>query len=183
MSSLIIVFTGKDAKAIQIEGGSGYWIAQEHRILEADYLLCVRNHRETWAIKDDGVDHGEAFFIAKGLGWSEVAEHRGRKLITFKEYACLPKNDPALKDAWRNLTSGQRYPVAYKDLQDVVAKLQLDLTALNWKQFENTEVVDTDNESIETTDISLATVILNAKKMIADAANVDLSNISVHIQY
>ena len=49
---------------MESEGGSGYWIARTDRIKSAEYVILIRNHRETWAVKD-GLGHGQAFMIGK----------------------------------------------------------------------------------------------------------------------
>ncbi|EKD3623368.1 hypothetical protein ORF60_004634 [Salmonella enterica] len=47
----VVVFTGKDLNIMRTEGGSGYWHARTDRLNDAEYLIAVRNRRETWAVK------------------------------------------------------------------------------------------------------------------------------------
>jgi hypothetical protein len=189
MTKIITVFTGKNLEWMEKEGGSGYWIAQGHRITTASYLLCVRNHRETWAVKNDGVEHGQAFLIARGVGWKKSKEYTGRKVITFKEYAELP-DTASFKKAWKALTDGQRYPVSYLDITDVFAKLNINQAALDWKPFSSTatDIVDeskllSDQEDEIDDGKDLAEIIIEAKEMVANAAGVDISKIMIQVAF
>ena len=189
MAKIITVFTGKNLEWMGKEGGSGYWIAQGHRITTASYLLCVRNHRETWAVKNDGVKHGQAFLIARGVGWKKSTEHTGRKVITFKEYAELP-DTASFNKAWKALTDGQRYPVSYLDVTDVFEKLNINPATLDWKLFSSTATAtDIVNESKSLSDHEiddekdLAEIIMEAKEMVANAAGVDISKIMIQVVF
>ncbi len=112
MSKIIGIFTGKDLNRMKKDGGTGFWRARAHRIQHADYAIFVRNHRESWAAKDDHIDHGQVFMIAKVGGCDDAPNHNGRKIIKLSDYALLP-NEAISKKAWSKLTGGQRYPVAY----------------------------------------------------------------------
>ncbi len=185
MAKIVTVFTGKNLEWMTKEGGSGYWIAQGHRITSAPYLLCIRNHRETWAVKDDGVQHGQAFLIARGIGCKKSTEHKGRKVITFKEYAELPRDNASFKKAWKTLTDGQRYPVSYLELTDIFNKLQIDPEALDWKPFnaisESKLPLNQDQEVDDEKD--LAEIITEAKEMVANAAGVDISKVMIQVAF
>ncbi len=102
----VVVFTGKDLNIMRAEGGSGYWLAKAERLNDAKYLIAVRNRRETWAVKD--LEHGTGFLIAKITGCFKNPDYDDRNVITFEEYAEI-----SVKKAWKMLTGGQRYPVAY----------------------------------------------------------------------
>lgn len=189
MSKAVIVFTGKDLNIMQEEGGSGYWVVLNSRVSASTYLLCVRNQREDWSVKDDA-EHGQAFLIARGIGCKKSVRE-GRKVITFKEYAELPMDKVSLKKAWKTLTGGQRYPVAYHDAQTLLDELDIDVDMLDWQSFTPSPVEEIVPESKSVPEESasevevkeLSEVILEAKRMVADAANLDMSKVSIQIVY
>lgn len=191
MAKSIAVFTGKNLEWLLKEGGSGYWISQGWRINEAEYLLCVRNHRETWAIKDDGVAHGQAFLIGRINGHFPSTVHKGRKVIQMSEYALLPIHDERFNNAWKKLTKGQRYPVSYKDSQALLDTLGIKVEELEWIPFQPTvesaeeKVVQALDDALEDTDDSksLHQVIEEAKERVAQAAGVDFSQVTIKIDF
>ncbi|WP_238337822.1 hypothetical protein [Enterobacter kobei] len=120
----VVVFTGKDLNIMRTEGGSGYWHARTDRLNDAEYLIAVRNRRETWAVKD--LEHGTAFLIAKITGCFKNPDYDDRNVITFDEYAVI--HSP---DAWKMLTGGQRYPVAYLNAQEAFLRIGVTPEQLN----------------------------------------------------
>ena len=46
MAKVIGIFTGKDLKWMESEGGSGYWIVRTDRIKSAEYVILIRNHKK-----------------------------------------------------------------------------------------------------------------------------------------
>lgn len=188
MAKVIGILTGKDLKWMEKEGGSGYWIARTDRIKGADYVIFIRNHRESWAIKE-GADHGQAFMVGKISGCIPTKVHEGRKLIQMSEYALLPDTSD-LKKAWKKLTAGQRYPVAYLKTDDLLGQLNLDVTTLEWSTFNanpNAEKDLDDSEEvveIEADDMKdLPSIINEAKEMIAHAAGVDIDKVNIQISF
>ncbi|MGZ3767948.1 MAG: hypothetical protein ACXVA2_25005 [Mucilaginibacter sp.] len=188
MSNSVAVFTGKNIEWIQKEGGSGYWIAQTGRIKAAEYVICIRNHRETWAIKNDGVSHGQAFLIGKISDCVRTEIHKGRKVIQMSEYALLPTDDNNFKGAWKKLTDGQRYPVAYLKTEDLLKLLNLDVSSLDWRKFkaneQSAEIETEESVPTETDDAKdLSDIISEAKEMVAHAAGVDAGKVSIQIHF
>ena len=129
MAKVIGIFTGKDLKWMESEGGSGYWIVRTDRIKSAEYVILIRNHRETWAVKD-GLGHGQAFMVGKISGCIPTKKHAGRKLIQISEYALLPDTENFKRLG--KLTAGQRYPVAYLNTNDLLQNIDLDVEKLEW---------------------------------------------------
>ena len=194
MAKVIGIFTGKDLAWMESEGGSGYWIARSDRIRSAEYVVLIRNHRETWAIKD-GVEHGQAFMVGKIAGCKDSQKYEGRKLIQISEYALLP-NTEQFKKAWKKLTArerpvAQRYPVAYMDTDHLIEKLNLDVNDLEWSTFKanpNAESIKdnhlNDNEpSIIDKEKELSEIIAEAKEMIAEAAGTEPEKIDIRISF
>ena len=177
MSILVAVFTGKDLSILTKEGGSGYWVAKEERILEAEYALLIRNHRESWSIKNDGLEHGQAFFIGKISGCFE--ECGNRKVIQFSKYALLP-NQEKFKNAWGNLTKGQRNPVAYLDTESVLNILDLNIEMLHWLPFEQVKMNTMQDRIYEMT---LEEAIQTAKNLVAEVAGIDESQVSIQVNF
>lgn len=176
----VVVFTGKDLNIMRTEGGSGYWHARTDRLNDADYLIAVRNRRETWAVKD--LEHGTAFLIAKITGCFKSPDYDDRNVITFDEYAEIhtPK-------AWKMLTDGQRYPVAYLSAQEAFLRIGVTPEQLEWKKFHpsspsvpNTVIPGLAEEKTEK--LSLNEAIERAKKDISNATGIDSSAITISIK-
>lgn len=187
MDNVIGIFTGKDLKLMESDGGSGYWFVKPDRIKNAKYVILVRNHRATWAVKDDGLEHGQAFMIGRISGCIPTPKYAGRKLIQISEYSLLP-DTVDFKQAWKKLTGGQRYPVAYLDTDDLYSKLDLDVDALEWTVFSPDPCAENDgtvpenmNDSDDTKELS--EIIAEAKEMIAHAAGVDADKVNIQISF
>jgi hypothetical protein len=168
MAALVMVFSGKDLPMIQSEGGSGHWIARINRVEEAEYVVCVRNRRETWAAKD--CEHGTAFLVGRIAG-TLPSEHDNRIVIAISEYAEIH-----VPDAWSTCTGGQRYPVAYLDADVVAQKLNINFDKLNWKP-----LMVEDEPAPETNKIAPLT-IMQAKQGLAKAFDVDTTAIEITIR-
>ena len=168
MTKLVMVFSGKDLAKIQIEGGSGHWIAKTDRIEEAEYVLCVRNRRETWAAKD--FEHGTAFLVGRISG-TKPAPYDKRIIITMSEYAEIQA-----PDAWKICTGGQRYPVAYKDADVVQKQLNIDFSKLDWHPFVNVKQVNLERDGV------LPLSIQQAKLGLAKSFNVGVEAIEITIR-
>lgn len=186
MTSVIGIYTGKDLESMQLEGGSGYWKARTDRIDKAEYAILMRNHRAPWAVKD-GVNHGQAFMIGKISGWAPSKKHKGRKVIRMSEYALLP-DKANFKKAWKKLTDGQRYPLAYITTDELLKNIDLDVESLDWSIFEDkSESADVtsapDASSGEQNENALSDIIAEAKHMVACVAGIDESKVSIQINF
>jgi hypothetical protein len=179
MANIIGIFTGKDLKWMQSEGGSGYWVVRNNRINNANYVLFIRNHRATFAVRDN-LEHGQAFMLGKIAGCISNEEHNGRKVIQISEYSELPNIDK-FKKAWKNLTGGQRYPIAYLNTDDLLRELNLDISSLSWKTFDSKLDLKSINKENQINELS--EVIEQAKKTIAFATNIDINKINIHINF
>lgn len=183
MSNIIVVFTGKNLKAMQEDGGSGHWTAKIDRIKASDYVLMVRNTKEKWADKVNA-EHGQAFMIGKVSGCVPSHKHDGRRIIKISEYSLLP-NTENFKHAWAKLTHGQRFPVAYLNDIKLLTELNLNIKDLVWTKFDS--LLDNPKSALlkpkidETKD--LATVISEAKEMIAYAARVNIDKVDIQIKF
>lgn len=174
--SVIGIFTGKDLNIMRKEGGSGYWVVKSHRILSAKYALFIRNKRETWSIKD--VNHGQAFMIGKISGCISAPDYPGRKIIQISEYSIFP-DTAQFKNAWKKLTGGQRYPISYMNDEYVWDKLSINIDDLEWLPFESSIQLTNDCDDEK----DLHDIILEAKEIIAQAANVDVNNVQIQINF
>ncbi len=188
MAKVIGIFTGKDLEWMESEGGSGYWVARTDRIKSAEYVIFIRNHREQWAVKDD-LEHGQAFMIGKVSGCITTKKYKNRKIIQMSQYSLLPNTDD-FKKAWRKLTNGQRYPVAYKTTEDLWEDLGIEVENLQWSTFN----ANPDAETVSNAEISskadivddskeLAEIILEAKEMIAHAADIHIDKVTIQISF
>lgn len=175
-NGVVVVFTGKDLNIMHTEGGSGHWHAKTDRINDAEYLIAVRNRREKWAVKD--LEHGTGFLIAKITGCFRSPENYDRNVITFDQYAEI-----SIPKAWKMLTDGQRYPVAYLEAQDAFLRIGIEPELLEWKRFEASErpqqQLNQVEEKVEI--LTLNEAVDRAKKFISKAAGVDESSISITI--
>lgn len=186
MASVIGIYTGKDLAKMQSDGGSAHWKASSNSIDEAEYIILMRNHRAPWAVKD-GVSHGQAFMVGKISGWTASKEHEGRKVINISEYALLP-DTANFKKAWRKLTNGQRYPLAYRTTDELLENIDLDVESLEWSVFEDKseskDVISTIDEiSGEQDENALSDIIAEAKHMVACVAGIDESKVSIQINF
>lgn len=187
MDNVIGIFTGKDLKLMESDGGSGYWFAKPERIKSAKYVILIRNHRATWAVKGDGLEHGQAFMIGRISGCISTSKYAGRKLIQISEYSLLP-DTVNFKQAWKKLTGGQRYPVAYLNTDDLSSKLDLDVDTLEWTVFNPDPDAKNDGamqEDMKDSDYTkeLSEIIAEAKEMIAHAAGVDADKVNIQISF
>ena len=169
----VVVFTGKDLNIMRAEGGSGYWLAKAERLNDAKYLIAVRNRRETWAVKD--LEHGTGFLIAKITGCFKNPDYDDRNVITFEEYAEI-----SVKEAWKMLTGGQRYPVAYLAAEEAFSRIGIKLEQLEWKKFQtSTPSKPTAVEAPKK--LSLNEAVERAKQDISNATGIDASSITITI--
>lgn len=187
MSGVVGIFTGKDLKMMESEGGSGYWVARTDRIKGSEYVFFMRNRREQWAAKD-GMEHGQAFAIGKISGCIPSQKYDGRKLIQMSEYSLLPDTSE-FKKAWKKLTKGQRYPVAYLTTENLLEALDLDVAKISWSIFNANPNAESfsdeaglDGETMAD-EKELSEIIFEAKEMIALAADVDIDKISIQISF
>lgn len=170
----VVVFTGKDLNIMRTEGGSGYWLAKAERLNDAKYLIAVRNRRETWAVKD--LEHGTGFLIAKITGCFKNPDYDDRNVITFDEYAEI-----SVKKAWKMLTGGQRYPVAYLKAQEAFSRIGVNPEQLEWNKFQPS-TLSQPNSTIEITEkLSLSEAVERAKQDISNATGIDASSITITI--
>lgn len=191
MSKVVGIFTGKDLNMMELEGGSGYWVARSDRIRNSEYVILIRNRRAQWAAKD-GNSHGQAFMIGRISGCIASKKYNGRKVIQMSEYSLLPDTDD-FKKAWKKLTRGQRYPVAYLDTESLLKELGLDVATIEWSTFNAHPVADKSTDDIEEDDIEhslevdtsheLPDVVAEAKEMIAEAAGVDIDQVEIKINF
>lgn len=165
----VAVFTGKSLQSMRDEGGSGHWHARPRRVERAQYLVCVRNSREQWAATDH--KHGTAFLVAK-ISHTSPAPHDGRIVIGFSEYAEI--NVPG---AWKKLTDGQRYPVAYQRGEDVFEALGVSPEKLDWKPFEHQV---TGGEAAMGP--SAKSPLIEAKELLANRLGIDVAAIEITIR-
>lgn len=128
--------------------------------------------------------------VGKISGCIPTKKHTGRKLIQISEYALLPDTD-IFKKAWKKLTAGQRYPVAYLNTNDLLQNLDLDIEKLDWSTFNanpNAEKASNESESLEeevTLDETkeLSEIIAEAKEMIAHAAGIEVDKVNIQISF
>lgn len=185
MDKVIGIYSGKNLPIFEEEGGVGYWIVQSGRVENAKYVLVMRNHRESWSVKDDGFSHGQAYMLGRIAGCSSDTPYKDRKTILISEYALLPQ-DNSTKNAWKKLTNGQRYPVAYLNADEVLERMGLDvnLNNLDWQPFNTKQNTVEQLSEIEVDDKrDLVEIIAEAKEMIAYAADVDISAVEIKINF
>lgn len=120
----VVVYTGKDLRQMRESAGCGHWTASPIRVEAAEYLVCVRNRREQWAAHD--FEHGTAFLIAR-IKQAVPSVHAARIVITFEAFATIH-----VPNAWNLLAKGQRFPVAYLETQDLLARLKITPDVLAW---------------------------------------------------
>ncbi|MXE06521.1 hypothetical protein [Escherichia coli] len=170
----VVVFTGKDLNIMRAEGGSGYWLAKAERLNDAKYLIAVRNRRETWAVKD--LEHGTSFVSAKNSGCFKNPDYDDRNVITFEEYAEI-----SVKKAWKMLTGGQRYPVAYLTAEEAFSRIGITLEQLEWKKLQTSTLSQPIPSAEAPKKLSLNEAVERAKQDISNATGIDVSSITITI--
>ncbi len=172
----VAVFTGKNIATIRSEGGSGHWSVNVPRVKKAEFLVCVRNRRAQWSETD--LKHGTAFIIARVSGKTTVSKHAGRTVIGLSEYAEI-----YVEDAWRKLTEGQRFPVAYLDTKKMLSQLGIEIDDLEWKPFETAIQVDSIAKNEEHDDENeVVSPIIQAKQQLAKALGISPDTIEITIR-
>jgi hypothetical protein len=167
----VVVFSGKNLDTIREDGGSGHWTARATRVENCEYVICVRNRREQWAATD--LEHGTAFLIAK-IAKVAPSSYPGRIIITFENYAKLH-----VPDAWRTLTGGQRFPIAYNQTSEITKKLRIDLNKLHWLPLNGFAEAEP-SYSIKRN--SFAEAIAGAKANLAEALGISPESIDIVIR-
>ena len=178
MHDVIGVFSGKGIKQIEKDGGSGFWKAKRENLEQVKYVLVVRNHRESWAEKKDGIERGQAYLIGRV---KSIEDADDRKLIKISTYALLDSKDASFKEAWNKLTKGQRFPVTYCSTDILKEQLSLDVTKLDWRYFPQlpiSEALTLDGGSQD-----LSQIIKEAKKVIAESAGVKPEQVDIKISF
>ncbi len=106
----VVVFTGKDLNIMRTEGVR--LLACQNRQAQR-CRLPHSSKKQKGNVGSKDLEHGTAFLIAKITGCFKSPDYDDRNVITFDEYAEIhtPK-------AWKMLTDGQRYPVAYLSAQE-----------------------------------------------------------------
>jgi hypothetical protein len=162
MNDTVMVFTSKSLKTMKIEGGSGNWAANKRRVEHVKWLVATRNHKSNWTQGDE--EHGSAFLIGRVTGVMPAsAPEEGRFVIVFDRFAEL--NIPK---AWTN----NRNPVAYTSLNT----LGIDPDKLDWKDFVTAPV-----SSEIPTMLAPATVVDQARAMIANALSISPDAVKITV--
>lgn len=169
----VVVFSGKNLDAIREDGGSGHWTARAERVENCEYVICVRNRREQWAATD--LEHGTAFLIGK-IDKVVPSSHSGRIVIAFESYARLH-----IPDAWRTLTGGQRFPVAYDKTSEIARKLRIDLHKLSWLSLQGLAIREAE-VPYTVKQNTFAEAIAGAKAILAESLGISSESIEIIIR-
>jgi hypothetical protein len=169
----VVVFSGKNIATIVEERGCGHWTARTERVQNCEFLVCVRNRREQWAATD--LEHGTAFMIAK-IDGTTPSMYPGRIVITFEKYAKI-----LVPDAWRLLTEGQRFPVAYDKTPEILRKLRIDPNRLHWMSLQGLAVMQKPEPYAVKKD-SFAEAIAGAKASLAHSLGISENAIEIIIR-
>jgi hypothetical protein len=144
------------------EGGSGNWLANEHRIRRCRWIVAVRNRHSNWA--EGTEEHASAFLIGSIVGVkASPPSEPGRLVIQFDKYARVD-----VPNAW----VGQRNPVAYTTLDS----LRINLDELEWHEFPG--VASEQDLGRQAPSV----VIGQAKTMVAEALSISPSAIQITIK-
>lgn len=169
----VVVFSGKNIPTILEERGCGHWTARSERVQHCEYVICVRNRREQWAATD--LEHGTAFMIAR-INGTMPSVYPGRIVITFEKYAKI-----LVPDAWRLLTEGQRFPVAYDKTSEILRKLRIDPNRLHWIALPGLAVMEKPAPYAVKKD-SFAEAIAEAKASLAQSLGISENAIEIIIR-
>ncbi|MGX1307035.1 hypothetical protein AB7M35_001755 [Amorphus suaedae] len=177
MTEVLTVLTFKSARHIVHDGGTQSWVIGPRRASRCAYVVCVRHQQGPY--KAEGNEpHKHAFLVGKISGVVPSSETPDRFRVEMSEYAIV--NGPKIP-----LNSAS--PTQYFPSLD---KIGIDAAALEWKPISdlpdehvgaapvNTHVRDAGNGD----SISAVSVLMQAKKLVADGLDVPLSAVEIIVR-
>lgn len=183
MAEVLTVLTFKSAHHIVGDGGTQSWVISPRRARRCTYVVCVRHQHGPY--KAEGSEpHKHAFLIGKVSNVVPSNETNDRFRVEFSEYALL--DGPAIP--LNSASPTQYFPS--------LASIGIDEAVLHWKPIgdlpgDGTSALHNDptvsNNSFDKVSTiegaGAVSVIMQAKKMVADGLQVPMTAVEIIVRY
>jgi hypothetical protein len=182
MAEILTVLTYKSARHIVDDGGTQSWVISQHRARRCAYVVCVRHQHGPY--KAEGNEpHKHAFLVGKVSGVVPSSETSDRFRVEMSEYAIV--NGPQIE---LNSASPTQYFPSLSSIGIDEASLQwtpIDVLPDEDGSIPRGSVSPTENALQDVGDggsIPSMSVIMQAKKLVADGLHVPLSSVEIIIR-
>ncbi len=182
MAEILTVLTFKSARHIVGDGGTQSWVVSQRRARRCAYVVCVRHQQGPY--KAEGNEpHKHAFLVGKVSGAVPSSESSDRFRVEMSEYAIVDGPHIPLNSA----SPTQYFPS--------LSSIGIDEASLQWKPMralpdEDGSIprggVTTSEDAIQDVStggsIPAMSVIMQAKKLVADGLGVPLSSVEIVVR-
>lgn len=182
MAEILTVLTFKSARHIVGDGGTQSWVISRRRARRCDYVVCVRHQQGPY--KAEGAEpHKHAFLVGKVSDVVPSSETADRFRVEISEYAIVDGPQVPLNSA----SPTQYFPS--------LSSIGIDAAALDWKPISDLPgegvsptalgvppIKDVRDDAGDDHGIAPMSVIMQAKKLVAEGLNVPLSAVEVTVR-
>jgi hypothetical protein len=182
MLEILTLLTYKSAQHIIGDGGSESWKISQRRARRCAFVVCVRHQHGPY--KAEGNEpHKHAFLVGKVSNIAQSGEDKDRFRVEISEYAIFDGPEIPLKSA----SPTQYFPS--------LSSIKIDAASLHWRPIG--ELPDGKGESLlgqaaaleytmrhgdDDDDVPAVSVIMKAKKLVAEGLNVPLSSVEITVR-
>ncbi len=182
MAEVLTVLTFKSASHIVGDGGTQSWVISKRRASRCAYVVCVRHQQGPYKAEGDE-PHKHAFLVGKVSRVVPSSETNDRFRVEFSEYAIVDGPQIPLNSA----SPTQYFPS--------LSSTGIDECALDWKPV--SVLPDTDGSTThlgvvtaagdrqdvdDGQDMPAMSVLMRAKKLVADGLQVPMSAVEITIR-
>lgn len=183
MAEVLTVLTFKSVSHIVGDGGTQSWVISKRRASRCDYVVCVRHQQGPY--KAEGNEpHKHAFLVGKVSRVLPSSETPERFRVEFSEYAII--NGPHIP--LNSASPTQYFPS--------LSSTGINEAALDWKPVSVLHETDTSNrrhydvnfaedgvrDAANSQNIPAMSVLMQAKKLVADGLRVPISAVEITIR-
>lgn len=188
MAEVLTVLTFKSARHIVSDRGTQSWVISQRRARRCGYVVCVRHQQGPYKAEGDE-PHKHAFLVGKVSDVVPSDETKDRFKVEISEYAIVGGPQIPLNSA----SPTQYFPS--------LSSINIDYNSLNWKPIsdlpdetastplaaapavsEHGDGSDDDDGKDEDGGIVTMSVIMQAKKLIAEGLQVPLSAVEIIVR-
>lgn len=179
MAEVLTALTFKSASHIVSDGGTQSWVISPYRARRCDYVICVRHQHGPY--KAEGNEpHKHAFLVGKVSGVVPSSETADRFRVEMSEYAIVEGPQIPLNSA----SPTQYFPS--------LSSIGIDAASLHWKPICDLPGADVSAprppvDAFTTEDdlgggVAAVSVLMQAKKLVADGLQVPLSAVEIIVR-
>lgn len=182
MAEVLTVLTFKSGRHIVSDGGTQSWVISQSRARRCGYVVCVRHQHGPY--KAEGNEpHKHAFLVGRVSGVVPSDETEDRFKVEMSEYAVVDGPQIPLNSA----SPTQYFPS--------LSSIGIDEAKLHWKAMSDLPGEDVSSPAVvisatdnapkvgeDDDDVAPMSVIMQAKKLIADGLQVPLSAIEITVR-